>query len=70
MKTEVRRNKGSLVKRLLGNLKIQGLEAQGLEYGSLTLRVHVPKKCILWAQCTCIGSTLRPMYILYEYMDP
>ena len=43
MKTEVRRNKGSLVKRLLGNLKIQGLEAQGLEYGSLTPRVHVPK---------------------------
>ena len=25
---------------------------------------------ILWAQCTHIGTTLRPMYIPYEYMDP
>ena len=35
-----------------------------------TLRVHVPTQHILWAQCTYIGSTLRPMYILCEYMDP
>ena len=25
---------------------------------------------LLCAQCTYIGSTLRPMYILLEYMDP
>ena len=24
----------------------------------------------LWAQCIHIGSTLRPMYILFRYMDP
>ena len=37
---------------------------------SIPLRVHVPKQHILWAQCTYVGSTLRPMYILYEDMDP
>ena len=36
----------------------------------LTLRVHVPKWYILWAQCAYIGSTLRPKYILFGYMDP
>ena len=36
----------------------------------LTLRVHVPKYHILWTQCIYIGTTLGPMYILYEYMDP
>ena len=25
---------------------------------------------ILWPQCTYIGSTLRPKYILFGYMDP
>ena len=25
---------------------------------------------ILWAQCIYIGTTLRPMYLLSEYMDP
>ena len=25
---------------------------------------------ILWPQSTYIGTTLRPMHILYEYMDP
>ena len=35
-----------------------------------SLRVHVPIQHILQAQCIYIGSTLRPMYILCEYMDP
>ena len=35
-----------------------------------TLRVHVPKYYILRPQCSYIGTTLRPMYLLYEYMDP
>ena len=34
------------------------------------LRLHVPKWYILWPHCTYIGSTLRPMYILFGYMDP
>ena len=37
---------------------------------AIPLRVHVPKYYILWPQCTYIGTTLGPMYILYEYMDP
>ena len=39
-------------------------------HGCLALRVHVPKYDILWPQCTYIGTTLRPMHKLYEYMDP
>ena len=35
----------------------------------LTLRVHVPKKYILWPQSIEIGITLRPKYILFGYMD-
>ena len=35
-----------------------------------SLRVHVLNYYILWPQCSYIGTTLRPMYILYEYMDP
>ena len=34
-----------------------------------SLRVHVRKLYILWAQCTHLGSTLRPKYILFGYMD-
>ena len=34
------------------------------------LSVHVPEKYKLWPQCTCIGSTLTPKYILFAYMDP
>ena len=36
----------------------------------IALRVHVPKYYIRRAQCTYIGSTLRPKYILFGYMDP
>ena len=36
----------------------------------VALRVHVPIQHRLWAQCTYIGSTLRPMCILCEYMVP
>ena len=30
----------------------------------------MPKQCILWPQSIYQGTTLRPLYILYEYMDP
>ena len=36
----------------------------------ISLRVHVPKWYILRAQSTDIGTTLRPMYLRYEHMDP
>ena len=39
-------------------------------YRYIPLRVHVPKWEVLWAQCTYIGSSLRPKYILFGYMDP
>ena len=35
-----------------------------------TLRVHVPKHYILWAQSTHIGTTLGAKYIPFGYMDP
>ena len=38
--------------------------------GYQTLRVHVPKHYIRWPQCTYMGTSLRPTYRLYEYMDP
>ena len=36
----------------------------------VSLRVHVPEKPMHGAQSIHIGSTLRPKYILQEYMDP
>ena len=39
-------------------------------FGLITLRVHVPDNYILGAQSPYIGSTLRPRYSLFRYMDP
>ena len=36
----------------------------------LSLRVHVPRKYFLWAQCIYVETTLGPMYILIGHMDP
>ena len=35
-----------------------------------TLKVHVNHYYILRPQSPCIGSTLRPKYSLFRYMDP
>ena len=43
---------------------------KGTKLRSITLRVHVPKQYTLWPQSTYIGTTLRPKYILFGYMDP
>ena len=56
------------VKNLYGLDK--GCLCGSISYLYVTLRVHVPKQYILRPQCTYIGTTLRPMCILYEYMDP
>ena len=42
----------------------------GIGTSKHALRVHVPKWYILWPQSTHIGTTLRPTYILFGYMDP
>ena len=35
-----------------------------------TLRPHLPKQYILWPLSSSHIGKLRPMYILYEHMDP
>ena len=42
----------------------------GLGLPGFTLRVHVLKSYILWAESTYIWTTLRPKYILFGYVDP
>ena len=36
----------------------------------ITLRVHVPKQYVLWAQRSQLGTTLRAKYMLFGYKDP